>query len=80
MTELFGPFVLQGYDSFEGEYYDMWPLEDHTYDTMDEALQGAGGKWQEIQNAQTTVTSGELQDKLFIVALNGIKKLVQQSI
>jgi hypothetical protein len=69
-----GPFVLQGYDSFEGEYYNIWPVVDHTYDTLEEALKGAEEQWQQIQDTQPREEAGELQDGLFIISLNGIKR------
>jgi len=67
-----GPFVLKGYDTFSHEEYDMWPIENHTYDTHAEALAGAALKWEDIKDKQP---DPELRDILSIVALSGASEV-----
>ncbi len=69
-----GPFVIQCYDSFEGEYYNIHPVSEHTHDTLEQAEADAEAEWQKIRIDQTTDPEEddyELQDEVYIVDLNG---------
>ena len=63
-----GPFVLKGFDTFDNVWYDMHPVNKHTYDTHDEALAGAAIKAEAISETQP---DSDLRDQLAIVAISG---------
>lgn len=66
-----GPFVVQGYDSFEGECYNIHPVDEHTHNTFAEAEVDAREQWQRVQAEQPQIESGETQDEIYIVDLSG---------
>jgi len=71
MSETIGPFHLRGYDTFQDEYYDIHPVEEHTHDTYEEAYKDAESEMEQINEMQPADEVGELQDVLFIVDSQG---------
>ncbi len=64
-------WCLKGYDTFEGEWYDI----DGEYDTEAEAKKAARERLKELERTQPTATSGGqyggIQDRVFVVHSNG---------
>ncbi len=65
------PFVLQRYDTLSDEYFDIWPVENNTYDSLDDAYEGAGTQLREIKETPPNDIAGVEKNTLYIVDVNG---------
>lgn len=77
-------YRLEGYDTFEGEYYSLaTPGFDDglkpSYDTREEALEGARKRLADLEKTQPSASSGGqggLQDHVYIVHPDNRKERV----